>query len=290
LEDDSRRLLLLARHYLDIGQPNKSIESLNRVYGALLLDPDYWFIRGQALFDLNRPMEAVDVAQRGLAENPDYCPLLYLLCCCYEKIGKPSDAERAILAALRLVPEEPRFLCRYALLVGKAGQLDKAERLINEAARIDANHPIVPHTRTMLAFLRGNNKHAGQHSRQILASYPEDPTAHYNLGVAQHNAGNMVGGARHMRNAARLDPQDPQIVKGARHSRASGHWLLLPLTPIHLLGPAKLWVFAILILITLNFIGLHSLARYFAITYFLLCVYSWVVPPILRWWMRRRNG
>lgn len=286
--DSTNQALLLARRYLEIEQPTRALEALDRSSNVPMQNPDYWYLRGRALYELKRYPEAVDMLQRGLGQEPDYTPLLYMMCNCQDKLGNLAEAERAILAALRLVPEEPRFLCRYAYLVAKAGQLDKANRLVNEAARISPYDPVVLQTRTWLSYLKGNDKQAGVYSREMLEEDPDNPVGHYMYGVSQLNTGSVGNAARHLGAAARYDPGDRDTVKVARQSQLAAHWLLWPLRPLYKLGAGYAWIAAISALFVLCAIGQYRIAGYVGKTYFVLCVYSWVMPPIVKRLLKRR--
>lgn len=286
--NDLANNLALARHYLNVDQPAQAISVLDRSAGTLLHDPEYWYLRCQALHDLERYSEAAQVARVGLGNDPHNVYLLYIYCNCLSNLGDLPGAEQAILAALRIYPDEPGFLSRYALLVAEAGQLDKAMRLVYEASRIAPNHPAVMSAQALIAYLSGDDKRMGQVSKEMLREDAEDALGHYLLGV--HNAvqGNVSTAARHARNAVQLDPRNKALVTAARESMFSSHWLLWPLRLFSRFGPAKVWFAAIGTSMLLRKLGLREIAFIFSVTYLLLCIYSWVVPPVLKWWLERR--
>lgn len=286
--DSTTQALLLARRYLDIEQPARALEVLNGLTNVPMQDPDYWYLRGRALYELKRYPEAADMLQRGLGQEPDYTPLLYMMCNCQDKLGNLAEAERAILTALRLVPDEPSFLCRYAYLVAKAGQLDKADRLVDEAARLSPYDTTVLQTRAWLSYLRGDDRQAEVYSREMLREDPDDPAGHYMYGVSKLNTGSVGDAARHLGTVARYDPTDHDAVKIARQSQMAAHWLLWPLRPFYILGPAKCWIAVIVAIFLLCSLGLYEIAGCIGWIYLLICIYSWVMPPILKWWYKRR--
>ncbi|MEN6371605.1 MAG: tetratricopeptide repeat protein [Armatimonadota bacterium] len=286
--DNADQALLLARRYIDIEQPARALETLDKLSNAPMQNPDYWYLRGRALYELTRYEEAINMLQRGLGQRPDYTPLLYMMCNCQDNTGNLAEAERAILAALRLAPEEPAFLCRYAYLVAKAGQMDKADRLVDEAARISPQDPMVLHARASLSLLRGNDKEAASHSREMLAKDPDNPVGHYMYGLSQYNSGKVSNAARHFGTAVRYDPKDQDTARIARQSRIASHWLLWPLRPLYKLGAAYAWIAAISTVFVLCIIGQYRIAGYVCKIYLVFCLYSWIMPPILRWWYRQR--
>jgi hypothetical protein len=84
------------------------------------------------------------------------------------------------------------------------------------------------------------------------------------------------------------EPADRDLADAAAEARLWAHPLLVPLRPIARLGMFKSWAIAVGIMLTLRAVGLPLVAALFSLAWFLLCVYSWVVPPLLRRWLRRR--
>jgi predicted Zn-dependent protease len=287
--EETARVWTVAQHYIEIGQPQRAIEALGSSGSVDLEDSTYWFLRGQAQYDLDRYAEAAEAARNGLAREAESVPLLYLLGNSEARLGNLSAAEQALLTALRLQPEDPGLLCRYALLVAQAGQLDKAERLMQEAARIDPDHFGVLHARMLISFLRGDDKRALSEGQDVLTKYPESQYGHYMLGQVMLEQRQIGQAGRHLRNAARLDPSDADIVESAREARFYTHWTLWPLHQAHRIGRIRLWLIAVALIIGLPAIGLPEVAAVFMIAYFAFVVYSWTYPPLLKRWLRRRS-
>jgi tetratricopeptide (TPR) repeat protein len=144
-------VLALVRDALEEGHPEAALKLLDPLWSAELAREDCWFLRGQALYQLKRFAEAGDVAEQGLARLPHSVALRYLLASCELSLGHGAGAERAILAALALAPDEPVLLCRLAGLLGRAGRGDEAGRLLRRAAAVAPGHSLVAHERLSLA-------------------------------------------------------------------------------------------------------------------------------------------
>lgn len=286
--DTAGKPLALARHFLEIGQPGRALETLDRASGVPA-DAAAHALRGLALHDLGRYADAARVARAGLAREPESLPLLRLLCDAEARLGNLAEAERAILAALRLAPDEPRLLCRYAHLVAGAGQADKARRLVEEAARLAPDDPAVLRARVALSYVGGDDRATAARSRDLLARDPDDEYGHRMLGAALSSRGAVTQAERHLRTAARFDPADPDLAEATRATRLAAHPLLWPLRPLRRFGVIPVWLGAIAIIFGLRSLGLQPVAAVVGLAYFLLCVYSWVVPPLLRWWLDRRG-
>ena len=81
-------------------------------------------------------------------------------------------AERAILAALEIEPDNAVWLARYSQILQRSNQLDKAEQVLDAAAAADPEEPDVLEERISLAYLRGDNRGMRKASRELLALDP----------------------------------------------------------------------------------------------------------------------
>jgi len=282
--EPTQHKLAMARYLLFMEQPQRALETLKSCTAVELEDDTYWEVKAQALSDLDQHAEAVKAAQIGLGRVPESTKLLYLLATAEGALGNLANAERAILSALELSPEDPLFLCRYALLVAQASQFDKAERLVNYANRIAPEHQMVARTRVLLAYLRGDDRRVQVHSQELLAKTPEDTYGHYVLGHSLVKLGLIGSAAKHFQTAARIDPGDNTVVDIARESKYHTHWLLWPLRPFYRLGPITTWFIAMLITYGLVALGWYTAALIFIFTYLILNIYSLIAPRLIRWW------
>ena len=73
--DATDRNLAVARHYLDIEQPRRALEVLDRREHDVG-DAEYWRLRATALIAVDRYREALDAAARGLDLDPGDVGLL----------------------------------------------------------------------------------------------------------------------------------------------------------------------------------------------------------------------
>ena len=279
--------LVLARHYVDLGQAERALVTLERAEGALE-HLEYWLVRAQANFDLARYEEARRAAQEGLALESESVPLLFLLGSAEAELGDLAAAERALLQALELQPEEPKVLCRYALLVAQGGQLGKAEKLVGAAAQLNAEDEYVHYTRTVLAYLKGSDRAALERSRDYLGKHPESSVGHYLHGVSLAASHRSAQAGRVFQQVARRDPGEHAFAQAAREGRLASHWLLSPLRPFERFGTAGTWIGAMVLIFGARGLGFPQLSTYLAFAYLALVVYSWVAPFLLRRWLRRR--
>jgi tetratricopeptide (TPR) repeat protein len=281
--------MALAEHYLDVGQPARTLELLSTADGEGFERPDYWRLRSAALYELERHQEAVQAAGEGLARDPHWIPLLHLRALAECELDRLADAERSILAALELDPENPYLLCGYARIAARGGQLDKAERLVDEAARMDPENPRVIQMRAFMAFLRGRDRKAQRLSEEALAIDPESSSAHSLRGAAQLERGNVRGARRSFETAIQDDPTDRGLGAAVRGTRIATHPLLWPVLPIERLGVAGSWIAAIVIIFGLRALGLGTASAIATVVWIALVIYSWTAAPAAVRWLERRQ-
>ena len=63
-----------------------------------------------------------------------------------------------------------------------------------------------------------------------------------------------------------------------------------PLRPFARFNPLVVWIGAVAIIYGLRIAGLAPLSFAFAMAWLAFCVYSWVVPPLVRRWINRKWG
>jgi len=280
--------LTLARHYVEIGQPERALDALGRL-GPDTDDVERWRLRGWALVELEDYDGAVRAAQEGLELAPESPWLLRLVAVAEGHRGRLGEAERAVLAALHQEPDDPFLLCTYAQLTARGGQLDKAERLAERAAALEPEDETVIQTRMGIAYLGGDDRLAERLGQDLLARDPDNASGHRMVGASLLDRGDVGGASRHFDTAAGADVRDDEAATVAREVRAESHPLLWPLWPFRRLGAIGAWVAAMVTIAALAAAGLETLLGVFVIAYIALCVYSWVAPPLLRAWLRRRG-
>ena len=281
--------MVLARHFISIGRGERALEVLREGDGWATGNPEAWMLRGRALVTLERHKDAVGVFERGLALRPEDTEMLYLLAYSEKMLGHIAAAERHLLQALRVAPHSAVLLSEYAALVARAGQFGKAHALLARAEQADPESPSVVRIRAFLATLEGRDREAVKHARALLAEMPDDANAHVIAAQKLLNVGRPEAGFRHAREAVTLDARVADDNKEwLRHQRMLSHWAMIPLRPIQRYGPAVIWGGAIALLFVLRSLGWKGAALGVALVYLAFVIYSWVVPPVVRWYLRRR--
>lgn len=271
-----------SRLLLDAGRPEQALAELARLPSALGVSPPAFGLRAEAYLNLERWSEAADAARRGLAAGGPDARLLGYLGMALQQLGDYPAAERAVLDALALHPDDAWLLCHYAELCLAVGQLDKAGQLWERAAAKAPSAPFVLATRVRLLLARGDDRGAERASEQFLAEYPEHPVALALHGSASALRGRTARAHASFRQAVAADPTDRDYAEAAFTTRATLHPLLRPLRPLYRVGPIWAWAVAVAVIFGLRAIGLRPLAALLGLLWFVYCVYSWVAPPLVR--------
>lgn len=269
-----------AQHLLILHRPEEALKKLQEGFDAN--DPWHWWLRGLALLQLDRHGEALHAAQQGLALDAELVELLRLKARVHLDREELREAEIAALAALRLDAEEPELLALYALIVAKAQQMDKADKLIARARQIDPENDSAIRVEAALAMAKGQRDVVLLRSRELLAINPEDAHAHAMVGSILHERGDVEGAAPYLRTAVITDPTDRDYGEIARDNLYLRHWLMWPLRPVRRFGAGAIWLTGIALMFLIRTLFGDRIGLWFALVWIAYCVYSWVIPPLVR--------
>jgi tetratricopeptide (TPR) repeat protein len=275
--------LQAAQRYIEIGRPQQALAALSSLDSEEAATTQAHRLRGFAFVGVEDFDRAVEEAQDGLAQDPADVGLLYLLSVAEEQRYRLEQAEAAILAALEQDPDDVELLCRYAEILMRGCELGKAERVLDLAAAGDPDSVDVLAARQSLAYLRGRDREAKRLSRELLAIDPQSVLAHRMLAVFDLNRGNAWSAASRFGEAVRADPADEIYAADAWEARRMARnplwWPTLFFTR---LGAIRSWLAAMAIIVGLGLLGLTTAAGFALIIWWMLCIWSWLVPPVLR--------
>lgn len=182
-----------ARNAFETGQLERS-EALVR--GAIVRFPDeqaYYALLGRTLLEQQRLDEAHRVLVKAVEMDPDDAQSRYFLGCVHERWSDDDRAAEQFAAAADIEPERPQ----YAIAAGEAfvsnGQLDVAERHINESLIAFAHHPALWHLRAHIQLLMGDPHTAAAHCQEALLLAPDDQGIATDLCRMRFRAGDWHG-------------------------------------------------------------------------------------------------
>lgn len=290
MNEPTEARLQMAGHWLQIGHPERTLDELHGLTGDAALDYRAYLFRGAALHALDRNAEAIDVLRDGLAQHGPFLPMLHVLGSALRCEGRLPEAEAVFLQGLSLDPNDPDLLIGYAHVCLAAGQADKASALVERAASHAPESAVVSAARAQVAFALGKDRDMHRHSTEALSHDPEDPGARALHGTASMLTGDPRSGYTSLASAAASQPGDADLRAAAREAKLINHPLLVPLRPFARLNPLVVWIGAVAVIYGLRAAGLAPLSFAFAMIWLAFCVYSWVVPPLVRRWINRKWG
>jgi tetratricopeptide (TPR) repeat protein len=276
--------LVLARHDLARGRPDRALAALEKVTGADLEDEEFWSLRAFALYDLGEAEAAVAAAQEGLEREPTDFELLDVLALAQLESGHKKDARATIEAALLFYPDSAILHAHRALILARCAQrtfrltsYKKARAAAEEALRLDPDCEPALRARAQIAALSGDPR-AEVYAAELLALDPEDEQAHVISGTARASRGDVHAGLDHYLEAARLDPSDPKLAWLGRNSRVLQSRFVAPLLYFERVTRGRVrfgWVLVMIVVVRLHQPWLSAAAGLF-------WVYMWAVHFYVR--------
>jgi len=290
VSDTAYERLELARHYVEMERPQRALDALRDVGEDALEDSDYWQIRAEALLDLERWDEAAEAAKAGLALDPDDVVLLDALAIARVEAGWIVEARETIDAALEIAPDLPPLLAHKALIEARGHDFDAAERTIARALAVAPESADVRRVRAQVASLRGDKHAARQYADDLLEVEPDSDVSHLLRGNVDVQAGKFRTAVRHFEEAARLNPDHPEIREVLRENKVAAHPILAPVRPIWRFGRLRAWLVYFTLAGLLAGTGFHKARVVVAVVWVVIVAISWLAPPILRRWYGRKHG
>lgn len=274
--------LATARRFIEIGRPERALEALSALEPEVASSREAMWLRGAAHLGLGDNDRAAESAREGLVDEPDDVDLLYLLSIAEKQREDLAAAEHAILAALAVEPANPELLAQYADVLLRAGQLDKAERVLGHATNAGPDSAPVLQTRIMLAYLRHDDRRAEHLTHELLARDPESLSGQTLLGGFEWQRGDARRASQRFAEVVRADPTDSQVAGWARTSRRMSNPLLWPTRFVTRYGAARTWVAAVATIFGLRALGLDTAALIATGIWVVFCVVSWIGVAVLR--------
>jgi len=248
-----------------------------------------WYLRAVAAGMLGHEAEARTAIERGLSMEPNSPELLMLLAGQHEEDGAVSEAEAVYLALLNESPAYHPALISYARLLATAGDPVGATKVMDRVpGHVQAGDPDALHALGVIALSEGRLKDS---QRLVDAGLELDPNSVrlHALQAAQASldpkkSKSMV---THLSSAAAADPR--QAAALGYEARFISHPLMAPVRLIDRIGAARLWIGWLVVLFGLPRIWPNAPMLWIALAYICFALYSWIAPPMLRRWLRRKG-
>jgi len=170
-----RAAFLLARHYLDGGQPAAALEIATLWSNSGKADTNLSELLVAAYAALGRQSEAVAHCRGLVAQAPDNLIATYTLALALNSAGQPEEGER--VARQTLTPARPiaALHLTHARALMSLERFDEAEQALRECVRLEPSRAEAHDRLAQLVWMRtGNIDEATRALDQALASYGHD--------------------------------------------------------------------------------------------------------------------
>ncbi len=251
------------------------------LYGAALVD----YLTG-------KPDDAREALLRVLSREPDHAAGRSLLATLYQEKGELPAAETVLIDLLRDYPASGHLYARYAMLMYRTMHIDKAKALAHEALRLDPDDELALIACLMGDLIDGRKGAEQERLAALMTRHPESTGTAHMLITHLVRRGKYRAAKRIAIELLKQNPGSREILGLVVELDALSHWSMLPLWPFNRWGWAAsvvLWVAMVAVFSGAGNLAPHILGplNIFLIGY---CVYSWIFPPLLKRWLKRRAG
>ncbi len=188
------------------GEAAQSAQVLNQAASQAPNDPATWRELGLTYQAQGKTEEAVAALLKAIELDPDM-PEAHNNLGVIWSTGNPAKAEQAFREAIRIQPDYGDARYNYAMLLGRARQVDAAQRELEEALKYDANFVDAHLLLGDLFLAKDQTQAALQHYREAVRIQPASGRAQLSLGTALAASGDASGALPHLQTAAKdADP------------------------------------------------------------------------------------
>lgn len=198
-----------------------------------------------------------------------------------------ADAEAQVLDLLREYPDDAGLYALYARVMLHTFNIDKAERLVQEALRRDPDNSEALNIHVLCGFIAAPGPEQRQRLQVLLQKNPDQLTTIIRLIQLLADEGRNREAYELARELVQAQPDNEGIVELAESLKLASHWSLKPLWPMQKWGwggSIAIWFLAVA-LFSGNLLQSTPLAPYeneIALVFIAYVIYSWVWPPILK--------
>jgi len=281
------KAMMEVNHYLDMGRAEQALEK-----GMKLLShyPENGFLLykiARCHYLLDQYEQAIHFTREALRVGfaEEYC--YFLLGVTYLESGKYVESEEAFLHALRHNPGDADSLAAYGYLMLLTGHEDKADRLLEEALRIDPENSNVLHYQLMFSVAKEKFDEQDQFLEQYVQVADSEKNKLIHMGMTELSRKNFKQAREYYRQAFLMDPTDARILEILKDLDEATHFLFFPQRLIMKLGgPIPVWLGFIVLMFVLNWLDWGVAASIIAPVYLVLVILSWTTPLIYKIWMK----
>jgi tetratricopeptide (TPR) repeat protein len=202
------------------------------------------------------------------------------------------EAESVVLSLLRLQPDRGHLYALYAHVMLLTLNLEKAEALVRESLRLDADNQLAKTLDVMLSVAKDNTPDAEQRLAEMISTHPESLHVVWSWVIVLESKGRYGEALELARQVLRVRPQDADLVDTVIGLKTLSHWTMLPLWPNvrwGWIGAGAIWLAGVGLINLARLMHEVTAALVFAGVFVTYVIYSWVWPPLLKRWLARRG-
>jgi tetratricopeptide (TPR) repeat protein len=278
---------------IERGRYDFAAKELAQALAAFPDESDLLYQAARLDLQQNSIPSALNTLLQLLARDPEHFGGRFLLVHVYEAAKEHAKAEAILLDLLADYPQAAPLYAQYAMLMYRTLHVEKAKALAREALRLDPDdeHAL---SACLIGDLIDGRKDA-QQSRlaELLHKYPEDRFTGQLLISHLVEQGKYWSAKRIAIELLRAEPNSKEILNLVVEIELLAHWTMVPLWPFNRWGLGATIGFFLIVLFGMSSLVKHldpasvGVLNVVLISY---VVYSWIYPPLLKRWLKRRAG
>jgi tetratricopeptide (TPR) repeat protein len=235
---------------------------------------------------------ALRTLQGVLEMDPEHVASRYLLAAVHDARGEWPEAEAALLDLLRDYPEAAMLYGRYAMLMYRTQHIDKAKELAREAVRLDPEDEAALVAMAIGDLIDGRESDEKNSLAALMRRHPEDAVTAQLLIAHLTSRGRYWAAKRIAIELLKAQPDERERLELVVELEVASHPTVVPLWPLNRWGTAATVALWLGWMLGSRLLRTHAPQVAGPASLFILCfcVYSWVYPPLLRRWLKRRAG
>ncbi len=227
-----RALIRKALNYEALGKKKTALKLLDRIANEFPKDEAALITRGDILREQENYAEAAAaysaaIERIGLLRPTDW-PLFYARGICYERLGEWDKAEKDLLKALTLEPNQPDVLnyLAYSWLVMNKN-ITKAREYLDIAVQLRPEDAHIIDSAGWAYYLSGDFNKAVEYLEKAASIIPDDATINDHLGDAYWRVGRVIEARYQWQRALNFNPEE-EAAEAIRKKLESGLPAFLP--------------------------------------------------------------
>ena len=176
----------LAEIYIQQGDFDQAIESLSKIPDGDM-DSQLYGMLGYSYSQTQQYDKAIEVYEKGLAEEPDNTNLRRYYAEALLSAGKNDAARRELQKILKTEPDDGLSYKRLAMLDREEGRFDEARQELEKAKSLSPDDVEIPYQEALLEATVGNDDKAVEILKGLVKQ-SERPEGHYTVPEANNRA------------------------------------------------------------------------------------------------------